>query len=127
MGPRAHRVRGSLTIRESPGEQFWARLSAEAASHPVPIQAMIELTYGCNLRCVHCFNPTHRANGELTTAQIKALVDQLVGAGCLDLAFTGGEVFTRRDLFEIVRSEERRVGKECRYRWSRYDKVNTST
>ena len=91
-----------MTIRESPGEQFWARLSAKAVSHPVPIQAMIELTYGCNLRCVHCFNPTHRANGELTTAQIKALVDQLVGAGCLDLAFTGGEVFTRRDLLEIV-------------------------
>jgi radical SAM protein with 4Fe4S-binding SPASM domain len=63
---------------------------------------MIELTYGCNLRCVHCYNPTHRAKGELETAQIKALIDQLVEAGGLDLAFTGGEIFRRRDLFEVL-------------------------
>src|SRR2546425_9713977 len=63
---------------------------------------MIELTYGCNLRCVHCYNPTHQAKDELGTAQIKALIDQLIEAGGLDLAFTGGEIFTRRDLFEIL-------------------------
>jgi len=82
--------------------QFWARLLEKAASQPVPVQAMIELTYGCNLRCVHCYNPTHQAKDELATAQLKALIDQLVEAGCLKLAFTGGEIFTRRDLSEIL-------------------------
>src|SRR2546428_6510899 len=62
---------------------------------------MIELTYGCNLRCVHCYNPTHQAKDELATAQITALIDQLAEAGGLHLAFTGGELFTRQDAFEI--------------------------
>ncbi len=28
--------------------------------------------------------------------------------------------FIQKDLFELTRSEERRVGKECRSRWSPY-------
>ena len=63
---------------------------------------MIELTYGCNLRCVHCFNPTHLARNELTAEQINAIVDQLAAEGCLSLAFTGGELLTRKDAFEIL-------------------------
>lgn len=91
-----------MKITESSPRLFWAGLSAKAASERFPLEAMIELTYGCNLRCVHCYNPTHQAKDELATAQIKALIDQLIEAGCLDLAFTGGEIFTRRDLFEIL-------------------------
>jgi radical SAM protein with 4Fe4S-binding SPASM domain len=91
-----------MTVEESSSRLFWARLSAKAAAQRVPVEAMIELTYGCNLRCVHCYNPTHQARDELTTAQITAVIDQLVDAGCLALAFTGGEIFTRRDLFEIA-------------------------
>src|SRR2546428_3808689 len=89
-------------MEESSPRQLWTHLSDKAARQRVPVQAMIELTYGCNLRCVHCYNPTHQAKDELGTAQIKALIDQLVEAGGLDLAFTGGEIFTRRDLFEIL-------------------------
>ena len=83
-------------------KQFWSALDRKADQERVPVQAMIELTYGCNLRCVHCYNPTHQAKDELATAQIKALIDQLAAAGCFHLAFTGGEIFTRRDLFEIL-------------------------
>src|SRR5207249_7513716 len=83
------------------GAQFWLRLFEKGARQRVPVQAMIELTYGCNLRCVHCYNPTHQAKDELATAQITALIDQLAEAGCLHLAFTGGEIFTRKDAFEI--------------------------
>jgi len=68
----------------------------------VPIEAMIELTYGCNLRCVHCFNPTHLARNELGGEQIKAIIDQLAAEGCLGLGFTGGELLTRKDAFEIL-------------------------
>jgi radical SAM protein with 4Fe4S-binding SPASM domain len=91
-----------VKITESSLRLFWARLADKAATQRVPVEAMIELTYGCNLRCVHCYNPTHQATDELTTAQIKAVIDQLVEAGCLDLGFTGGEIFTRRDLFEML-------------------------
>src|SRR5712691_2201220 len=82
-------------------DQFWESLAHKAAAKRVPVQAMIELTYGCNLRCVHCYNPTHTAKGELTVQQIESIVDQLAEQGCLCLAFTGGELFTRKDAFEI--------------------------
>jgi radical SAM protein with 4Fe4S-binding SPASM domain len=82
--------------------QFWLRLMDNGAQKRVPVEAVIELTYGCNLRCVHCYNPTHQAKDELATAQITALINQLAEAGCLQLKFTGGEIFTRRDLFEIM-------------------------
>ena len=82
-------------------ESFWSRLAKKAAANRVPYEAMIELTYGCNLRCVHCFNPTHQAKGELSTAKVLAILDQLAEVGCLSLGFTGGEIFTRADVFEI--------------------------
>jgi radical SAM protein with 4Fe4S-binding SPASM domain len=87
------------TIRE---KRFWSVLERKGAEARIPVRALIELTYGCNLRCVHCSNPTHRAKDELASAQIKAVIDQLAEAGCLQLFFTGGELFTRRDLFEIL-------------------------
>jgi len=83
------------------GAQFWSRLSQKGAEARVPVEAMIELTYGCNLRCVHCYNPTHTAKEELAANQIQRILDQLAEQGCLSLAFTGGEIFTRKDAFEI--------------------------
>ena len=83
-------------------ETFWNRLFAKAGTQRVPIAAALEVTYGCNLRCVHCFNPTHQAKGELATRQITAILDQLAEVGCFQVGFTGGEIFTRRDVFEIL-------------------------
>ena len=94
MAPRRH-----IPVVEQ--NQFWHDLYEKAGEHRVPLRATFELTYGCNLRCVHCYNPTHQAKGELTTEQIKAILDQLAEEGCIDLEFTGGETFTRRDCFEI--------------------------
>ncbi|MDA2927262.1 radical SAM protein, partial [Acidobacteria bacterium AH-259-G07] len=54
-----------------------------------------------NLRCVHCYNPTHKAKGELSTEEIYRIIDQLAKQGTFDLTFTGGEIFTRRDCFEV--------------------------
>jgi radical SAM protein with 4Fe4S-binding SPASM domain len=91
-------------IEDITQEQFWASFVQKALTRRIPIKAMIELTYGCNLRCVHCYNPTHEARGELATEQVYAILDQLAEQGCLQIAFTGGEIFTRRDCFEILAS-----------------------
>lgn len=90
-----------IKIEEIGKVRFWSTLYQKAAQQRIPVEAMIELTYGCNLRCVHCYNPTHQAQGELPTEKIKAIIDQLADQGCLELAFTGGETLTRRDCFEI--------------------------
>ena len=65
-------------------------------------KAVIELTYGCNLRCVHCYNPTHKAHGEWTR-QFCQLLEHLAEQGCLWVNFTGGELFSRPDALEILR------------------------
>lgn len=67
-----------------------------------PETVVFELTYGCNLRCVHCSNPTHKAlPNELTRAEIFNLLDQLADLGVLTVTFTGGELLTRPDVFDI--------------------------
>ena len=87
--------------------QLLRRLKKQAAARPQPVQAMMELTYGCNLRCVHCYNPTHVARDEITTEQIFRILDGLAAQGCLSIGFTGGEIFTRRDALEIFRYAKR--------------------
>jgi radical SAM protein with 4Fe4S-binding SPASM domain len=74
----------------------------QAETKPRLVKVMVELTYGCNLRCVHCYNPTHVARNELDTAQVRRILDQLAAEGCLWVGFTGGELFTRKDAFELL-------------------------
>ncbi|MBI3557818.1 MAG: radical SAM protein [Deltaproteobacteria bacterium] len=59
-----------------------------------------ELTNHCNLKCVHCYlAPDPRR--ELTTAEIKDVIDQLLEVGALTLTLSGGEPLLRRDFAEI--------------------------
>ncbi len=67
----------------------------------VPLAVHLDVTYRCNERCVHCYLD-HDDHGELTTDEIKNTLDQLAEAGVFFLTLSGGEVFMRRDFFEIV-------------------------
>jgi radical SAM protein with 4Fe4S-binding SPASM domain len=67
----------------------------------VPIAVHMDVTYRCNERCVHCYLD-HDDHGELTTDEIKGVLDQLADAGVFFLTFSGGEVFMRRDFLELV-------------------------
>src|SRR5208283_5214352 len=52
-------------------------------------------------RCVHCYLD-HDDHGEMNTAEIKDLLQQMADAGVFYLTFSGGEIMMRRDFFEIV-------------------------
>ncbi len=67
----------------------------------VPLSVHLDVTYRCNERCVHCYLD-HDDRGEMTTAEIKGVLDQLAEAGVFFLTFSGGEVFLRRDFFELL-------------------------
>jgi MoaA/NifB/PqqE/SkfB family radical SAM enzyme len=84
-------------------DELMDRVAEHAGAAPELVRVMLELTYGCNLRCVHCYNPTHEARNELSTEQVCMLLDQLAAQGCLWLGLTGGELFTRRDALDILR------------------------
>jgi len=91
-----------LGIESMGKSEFLARLENQAFEKRIPLQATMELTYGCNMRCVHCYNPTHKAKGELSTQESYRIIDQLAQEGCFSITFTGGELFTRRDTFDIL-------------------------
>jgi organic radical activating enzyme len=65
----------------------------------------LELTYRCNFRCVHCYNPTHGGGrSEMTTAEWVRALDQLAALGCYLITFTGGELFVRKDVVQILQA-----------------------
>ncbi|MGH9736246.1 MAG: radical SAM/SPASM domain-containing protein [Candidatus Acidiferrales bacterium] len=76
-------------------------LSSKAFRLGVPLSAHLDLTYRCNERCDHCYLE-HDDKGEMTTAEIFSLLDQMAGAGVLFLTLSGGEPLMRRDLFDII-------------------------
>ena len=78
-----------------------AEMSAKALRLGIPLGVHLDLTYRCNERCVHCYLD-HDDHGEMTTAEIKDLLHQLADAGVFFLSLSGGEIFLRKDLFEII-------------------------
>src|SRR5215475_10143554 len=72
-----------------------------ALNSGVPLSVHLDVTYRCNERCVHCYLD-HDDHGEMTTAEIRDVLDQLADAGVFFLTFSGGEVFMRRDFFDLV-------------------------
>src|SRR5271169_3127544 len=78
-----------------------AQLNQKALSHGVPISVHLDITYRCNERCEHCYLD-HDGDGEMTTAEILHLLDQLAAAGVFFLTISGGEPLNRRDCFEII-------------------------
>lgn len=68
-----------------------------------PICLTWELTYACNLACVHCLSSSGRRDPrELTTAEAKAFIDELHDLQVFYVNIGGGEPTIRRDFFELV-------------------------
>jgi len=71
-----------------------------------PLSVHFDLTYRCNERCVHCYLD-HDDHGELTTAECLKVLEDLARSGTLFLTFSGGEIFLRPDLYEILAAARR--------------------
>lgn len=76
-------------------------MSAKALRLNIPLGVQLDLTYRCNERCVHCYLD-HEDHGEMTTAEIKHLLDEMAEAGVFVLTISGGEIFMRKDFFAIL-------------------------
>lgn len=82
----------------------------------IPLAAHFDVVYRCNLRCIHCYLPEkdrypslsyreelkEQNRHELETHEIYGILDQLAECGTLFLNLSGGEIFTRSDLVDIV-------------------------
>lgn len=81
-------------------------MSDKALKLNIPLSVQLDLTYRCNERCVHCYLD-HNDHGEMTTAEIKHLLDEMADAGVFILTLSGGEIFLRKDFFELLEHARR--------------------
>jgi radical SAM protein with 4Fe4S-binding SPASM domain len=83
-------------------------MTEKALARNIPLSVQLDLTYRCNERCVHCYLD-HHDHGEMTTAEIKHLLDQMAEAGVFILTLSGGEIFLRKDFFELLEYARRQL------------------
>lgn len=61
-----------------------------------------ELTFRCNESCRHCYCLPDKTKQELTLAEIKRVLDDLCEMNVFEVTFTGGDLFVRKDAFDIL-------------------------
>jgi radical SAM protein with 4Fe4S-binding SPASM domain len=71
------------------------------------LRAMIEISDRCNEVCVHCYQE-QGTKGEMTTDQIKSVMDELAQMGVLVLTISGGEATLRPDFLELLQHARKR-------------------
>jgi radical SAM protein with 4Fe4S-binding SPASM domain len=107
----AARCRDDELFGVADGHQLIGQVQAWAHTNLVPLNASIETTLRCNIRCQHCYNFDRDvkrepcdgdAQPELSTEEILRLMTDLREAGCLFLSLTGGEVLMHPELFSFL-------------------------
>lgn len=91
-----------------PRQDPYQRILEKTHEERIPFTAHWELTYRCNLACLHCYATDRKREGELSASEAETILDQLAEANCLFLCFTGGEILCRTDLIEILRAARSR-------------------
>jgi radical SAM protein with 4Fe4S-binding SPASM domain len=89
--------------------QFGNALQQACGGARVPLNGSFEITFRCNLRCVHCYIPDYSGAGELSTSEVRRILSEAADEGCLWMLLTGGEVLSRADFPEIY-LHARRLG-----------------
>jgi radical SAM protein with 4Fe4S-binding SPASM domain len=67
----------------------------------VMFRTWLDLLIPCNLRCQHCYLDFSKTD-ILPFSEVCSYLDQLEKHGCPEVVLTGGEIFLRRDLLDII-------------------------
>ncbi|MFO0675455.1 MAG: radical SAM protein [Polyangiaceae bacterium] len=81
------------------GHHLLARIAGDAN---VPSGAHLQIADRCNHACVHCYQVQGR-KGEMDTATILSVIDELAATGVFVLNVSGGEATLRPDLVPVLR------------------------
>ncbi len=77
-----------------------------------PRAAHVYVENRCHLKCEHCYESEEShppaQHGALSVDEYADLFDELASLGVLYLTLSGGEIFLRRDLFDIVAEARKR-------------------
>ncbi len=68
-----------------------------------PVNVTWEVTYACNLSCIHCLSDSGRKrDGELSTGEAMQVIDQLAARKVFQFNIGGGEPFMRPDFLDLM-------------------------
>ncbi|MET0515154.1 MAG: radical SAM protein [Nitrospiraceae bacterium] len=91
---------------------FSRRIHDRAAADERVIKAQLELTYRCNLHCLHCYTDPYNSKQwfprELSMTEIMRLIDEMAELGIVWLNLTGGEIFQHQHFWDIYDHAYRR-------------------
>lgn len=73
---------------------------------------LIELTYECSAKCIHCYNPgasrnskeqnTRHITGELELSDYKRIIDEFYEMGLVRVCLSGGDPFSKPIVWELM-------------------------
>lgn len=76
------------------------------------VSVMLELTYNCSEKCIHCYNIGATRNnseksfrnikGQLSLDDYKRIIDELYGEGVVKVCLSGGDPFSNKDVWAIL-------------------------
>jgi len=94
--------RGYLATYINPIDNSTIFEYADRMSEVKIVQADIEITKNCNLRCKYCFNESGNGNPELPLNQWIELLDSLYSRGLRIIKISGGEPFLYPGILELL-------------------------
>lgn len=81
-------------------------------THSKVYSLLIEMTYNCSEKCIHCYNPGASRNdgeksgrsrfSELTIADYKRIIDEFYEAGLIRVTLSGGDPFSKPIIWEVI-------------------------
>lgn len=90
------------------GDETERQINQIMAEHRIMFSLVLELTYRCNEKCVHCYCPQNHKQAELSTSDLITLLDEFETLGGLQLQLTGGELFIRKETRDLLRHLQQR-------------------
>ena len=96
-----HRYGREITQIDPPEYQRMRRARSAKERRPIVVW---NLTRTCNLKCQHCHTDSEnrKYEGELSTEECKAVLDDLAAFRVPAVLFSGGEPLSRKDIFELA-------------------------
>lgn len=72
-------------------------------SHGYIYRLFIQLTFNCNLKCVHCFNKKDNVEKQISFNDLKPVIDEFYKLGLFRITLSGGECTIAKDFLKIAK------------------------
>ena len=94
---------GSTAKDEDVSTQFQSEMRSWLIQNGYLSRLFLELTYKCNLKCLHCFNDKDIPTKQIKFEDIKHSIDEAYDLGIFNVTISGGECTLDDDFLKIAK------------------------